>query len=360
MYSVGRRYARYLGLLLGIGTLAAAFYSFQAFAAPSSISITTSPILLNLNIEPGSSSVQTVEMMNNSDSPLPINLELKTFSAQGSSGDAQINSIPPASPEIQYITFSPVSFVAQPRVWTKVKVTISLPKNASLGYYYAIVFQPVYQKVVPASGRNIIEGSNAILVLLNTNSINEKKSVQVASFKVSQGIYQYLPASFGVNIRNSGNIYLAPHGDIYISRTSSGKTIAALPVNGASGNVLPQSNRIFTTSWYDGFPVYKPVLKNGNQAYDKQGQPETTLTWNSANISKLRFGKYYARLLMTYSNGSKTVILNGQLSFWVIPWEIIAGVILIIAIIVLNTYFIGRTTYRKVSNIKKPGKSKKA
>jgi len=36
----------------------------------------------------------------------------------------------------------------------------------------------------------------------------------VKNFSVGHGIYEYLPASFSVTTRNSGNIFLAPEGDI--------------------------------------------------------------------------------------------------------------------------------------------------
>ena len=298
---------------LAVGLLVVCFFSYRASAAPNPANLTTSPVLINMSVAPGTTQTQTVELMDNSSSPVQINMELMTFGANGTSGEAEITDIPGSNPESSYIKFSPSSFTAQPKVWSKVKVTISMPKSATLGYYYAIVFHPVYLSA-NVTGKNIIQGSNAILVLLNTNAGNEQKSIQVASFSVSKRIYVYLPATFSVNIHNSGNIYLAPHGDVYISRSNdSSPSIAALAVNSGGGNVLPNSNRIFTTSWSDSFPVYKPVLKNGNPVFNSHNQPESKLTWNFGQVSKFRFGRYYATLIMTYNNGNKTVLLTASL-----------------------------------------------
>src|ERR1700721_201279 len=107
--------------------------------------------------------------MNNSPSPVPINMELMAFGPLGTSGEAAISNFTSGNPDAGFVTFSPDSFSAQPKVWSKVKVTIKLPASASLGYYYAIIFQPVYA-ANGAKDTNSIHNSNAILALINTNS----------------------------------------------------------------------------------------------------------------------------------------------------------------------------------------------
>ena len=54
-----------------------------------------------------------------------------------------------------------------------------------------------------------------------------------------------------------------------------GKTIATLDVNNPAGNVLPETSRVFSAEWADGFPVYKPrevdgrgEIKDGKQLHD--------------------------------------------------------------------------------------------
>lgn len=342
-----------------LGLTAAVFFSYKALAAGQTpVSLTTSPVTLNLNVAPGSSRTQTVEVMNNGSQPLSINMELMTFGAYGTAGQAAITKIPTSSPDSSYITLTPTTFIAQPKVWSKVQVTIKLPTNASLGYYYAIVFQPVYTSSAAPNGA-VIHGSNAVLALINTNSSNEVRQVSVASFSISHHIFSYLPANFSVNIRNSGNIYLAPHGDIFVGRNSSGTNpLATLVVNGGGGNVLPKSNRIFTASWSSGFPIYATKYKNGQPVVNGKGVPVQQLKWNFSNIDKFRFGEYYARLVMVYSNGNKTVLLNGTLSFWVIPWGVILPILLIIIIIGVNVFLISRFIYRRIKSRKNTKKTK--
>lgn len=325
----------------------------HAAQAPQ-LSLTTSPITLGLNIKPGTTNTQTLQLMNNTNQSVPITMQLKTFGAYGDTGQASINDFSQGNPEPTWIKFSPSTFTAQPHVWSYVKATISIPKNAVLGYYYAIVFQPQYASASTPGVANI-KGSNAILLLIDTGAGNEVRQLQVATFTVSRGIYQYLPAQFSVNIRNNGNIFVSPTGDIFISRRSDGShTINSLPVNSGGGNVLPSSNRVFTASWNNGFPAYQEKIHNGQPIIGKNGQPEYKLVWNWSNISKFRIGKYYAKLALTYNNGVRQELLTSTVSFWVIPWVLLLVALAIILLILFAVYSIVRSIYRRLRGSYQP------
>ena len=316
-------------------------------AAQPQLSLTTSPITLGLNIKPGITNTQTLQLMNNTGQPVQITMQLKTFGAYGDTGQASIYDFSQGNPQPSWIKFSPSNFTAQPHVWSYVKATIAIPNNAVLGYYYAIVFQPAYASSTTPGVANI-KGSNAILLLVDTGAGNEQRQLQVATFTVSRGIYQYLPAYFSVNIRNSGNIFVSPTGDIFISRRSDGShTINSLTVNSGGGNVLPNSNRVFTANWNNGFPVYQEKMQNGQPIIGKNGQPEYKLVWNWANISKFRIGKYYAKLALTYNNGTRQELLTSTVSFWVIPWVLLLIALAIIVLILFAIYSMIRSIVRR-------------
>lgn len=355
---VSLRTLGYIVSIISVSTVALLIvFAYKASADSGSESLTTSPVLLNLDIGPGQSATRTIEVLNNTSAPLQINMKLYTFSASGNSGLAAVTKFPQNNPAAHYVTFDPSSFTAQPKVWSKVQVTFDLPKDASLGYYYTLVFSPVYSSSSGKAGATI-RGSNAVLALINTNSANEKKNIEVSSFTSSKRVYEFLPANFNVTIKNSGNIFLAPTGDIFITRTDGGNTIDVLPVNQSGGNVLPNSERIFYASWLNGFPSYKPVTVNGQPAVNKDGQPINKVDWGNSSISKFRFGKYYANLIMTYNNGTQAVILRGQIDFYVVPWPILLGIAFILFLIGLNLFFIFRSFYRKIRKITNRSKEK--
>jgi hypothetical protein len=307
---------------------AAVLFPTHAFAATSgpALSLTSSPVTLNLVIKPGTSTSKTLQLRNNGSQPLQINMKLQVFSAYGTSGEAAISEPKPGDPSATWVHFSPSTFTAQPGVLNTVKMTIALPKGASLGYYYAVIFQPVIATPTSVSTpSSTVKGSNAILVLVDTQSANENRNIKIASFTATKKVYEYLPATFNVSIHNGGNIFLAPTGNIFISKNANlTHTLDILPFNPGGGNVLPDSNRTFNINWSDGFPIFKPETKNGQPVDNKQGNPVEKLDWNtSASISKIRFGKYYAQLALVYTNGAQVVPVTGVVSFWVIPWKLI-------------------------------------
>jgi hypothetical protein len=320
-----------------------------AAAAGTPISLTTSPVSLDLAIKPGTNTTKTLQLMNNSGQPLQIKIQLDEFSAHGNSGQAAITAPKANDPSASWVHFSPTNFTAQPGVWTSVQMTIKVPQSAQLGYYYAVVFQPQLPNNPSQPHTTIIKGSNAILILVDTQSGNESRQVQIGNFSVSKHVYQYLPANFSVTVHNTGNIYLAPSGDIFISRHSDGtNSMAALNVNSAGGNVLPDSVRIFQTQWTDGFPSYQPKTVDGQPVLNKKGLPVEQLRWNFTELNKLRIGKYYAQLALVYNNGTQEIPLNAVISFWVIPWELMLGALVVIILLGYGFWSIGRGLFRRI------------
>jgi hypothetical protein len=321
-----------------------------ARAADPGISLTSSPVSMDLVVQPGTSTTRTLQLMNNGTSPVKITMHLDEFSAKGVNGQAIITQPAPNDPSPKWVGFSPASFTAQPGVWESVKMTISLPKSAQLGYYYAVVFSPDVT-TAPTTRANIIKGSNGVLVLVDTQSGNEKRAADIANFSVSKKVYEYLPATFTVSIHNSGNIYLAPFGNIYISHSANlTHTIAVLNVNPNGGNVLPQSNRDFSATWDDGFPSFQNKTIDGQVVRDKAGKPVQQLHWNFAETKKLRFGKYYAKLTLLYNNGKRTIPITSIVSFWVIPWKLLGGFIIVVVALLAAAWF-GRQRLRRAAKV---------
>jgi hypothetical protein len=351
------------GLLLivavsGLLSTTVYFASSRVLAASPAFSLTTSPVSANLHIKPGTNGTSTLQVMNNNITPVQVSLQLEVFSANGSDGSAAINALPADSAQTSWVHFSQTTFVAKPGVWTPIKVTINLPADAELGYYYAILFKPT----LPSSNAphtTTIKGANAILVLVDTSSANEDRQLTVSNFSATKKLYEYLPANFSVTVKNGGNIFLAPSGDIFISKSSNfSHPLDVLNINPGSGNVLPNSVRIFKTSWNNGFPVFKTKTLDGQPLEDKSGQPVESLSWNFAQLNKLRFGKYYAHLALVYNNGSEEIPINSVTSFWVIPWKILIGLFVLVIIILIGFWSVGRSFFRRARRLPKLRTSK--
>ncbi|MBI2439455.1 MAG: hypothetical protein HYV45_02555, partial [Candidatus Moranbacteria bacterium] len=70
------------------------------------------------------------------------------------------------------------------------------------------------------------------------------------------------------------------------------------------------------------------------------------LKWDWNDASKLRFGKYQAKLLLIYDDGTRDIPIEGMVSFWVVPWRIIAIIIFNFALIIGLIFYIIRLRRR--------------
>ena len=288
------RWLRVSGIISGL--LDGDIFASTVLAAGQGSGITTSPVSADLTAKPGSGVTTTLQVENNSPQPVAMTIELDTFRAYGTNGQAQIFTTRPGDASLSWVHFSKTSFIAQSGVWTPVQMTIDLPKDAGLGYYYAVLFKPKAQAKSPAH-TNVVKGYNAILVLLDADNGNAHPRVDVTSFAADHKLYEYLPANFSVSVRNSGNIFLPPTGNIFISKSSNfNHVIDTLAINPGHGDVLPGSSRVFNGQWNDGFPIFTPETLAGQPVTDKNGKAIDQLKWNFSNANKLRFGKYYAKL----------------------------------------------------------------
>jgi hypothetical protein len=159
------------------------------------------------------------------------------------------------------------------------------------------------------------------------------REVTVTDFQVNRPWYEFLPVSFTVKLKNTGNVHIAPRGSIFIGREGQPET-AILEVNSEKGNILPDSGRSFTMDWNDGFLRYVDAQEDGKVIRNEDGTIKKTLDWNWKDAAKLRFGKYQAKLLLIYDDGHRDVPLEGTVSFWVVPWRLLLALLVNVGIII--------------------------
>jgi hypothetical protein len=326
-------YIRFLLILATtISSATLLFQGYSAAALPPVSSLTTSPVLKVLNASPGASVTTQLYVINNSSAPETLDIKLFTFGAYGTTGKPALRKPTPSDTYLNWAQFSPSTIVAQPHVLNTVTMTINVPPSAALGYNYAVLFQQ--QSNNAAKNATTFQGSNAILVLLNVLSGNEKPSLQVSSIIADKHVYEYLPVNLSVNIHNNGNIFLPPQGTIFISKNSNflpGTILATLPINSTGGNVLPGTNRVFNATWTNGFPVFKPKEVDGH-IVTKKDKVVYKLDWNFSQANEFRFGRYYAKIIVSYQTKNGEIPVTGVVSFWVIPWKLL-GILCILLIL---------------------------
>lgn len=321
-----------------------ALFTETTHAAATGFSLTTSPSPISLTTAPGTTVTTEFRVLNNGTQPEHLRVGLMKFKASGESGRPNLYDREPGDTYFDWASFSPSSFNALPGQWVKVKMTITVPKTASLGYYYAVTFQRSTENNPAERQSASVIGASATLVLLNVKTPNQRPELKLADFTTNHKLYQYLPATLTVRVQNSGNIHLRPGGNIFIKRGS--KTVATLTVNPYQGNILPNSYREFTADWRDGFPIYQDKQIDGKPALTRDGKPDRSLHWDLTKLTKFRFGKYTAQAVVVYNDGTRDIPMEATTSFWVIPWTLILIVLSVVLLVVAGAWVTTRHLFK--------------
>ena len=294
----------------------------------AAFNITSSPLPIQLVTTPGKPVSTDLRVQNSGTESATIKVSLLKFKSSDKTGKPLIIKQEPGDTYFNWVNFSKTSFVADPGEWNTIKMTVTPPEEAANGYYYAVLFSQDTSKIPVGAKSSKLAGATATLVLLDVQVPGAKRKLEVTSFTSDHKLYEYLPVNFNIAVKNTGNVHLVPSGNVFISRGHNKKSIAVLSFNSASGNVLPNSTRNFTASWTDGFPAFTTKRDNGEIVSDKKGTPIQELKYDFSKTDKLRFGKYYAHLLLTYNDGNKDIPVEAEVSFWVVPWKALAVIII--------------------------------
>ncbi|MDB5171003.1 MAG: exported protein of unknown function [Candidatus Saccharibacteria bacterium] len=326
-------------LLSGVALIAPA----PPVSAAEGFNVITSPLPIKIATNPGKTVEAELRIKSQNTKPEGIKVGLMKFKGNGTTGQPDLLDITSKDTFASWVTFSPSQFVAQPGVWNTIKMTIKVPEDASLGYYLAVTFSPSKEPGAPDVTN--LKGSAATLVLLDVKTGNEQRKLQLEDFSADHKLFEYVPANFNVKVRNKGNIYIPPVGNIFIMRGD--KTVDTLDFNAAGGSVLPDSARVFKMPWDRGFPVFKDRLVDGKPVTDSNGKLKQDLKWNFAEANKFRFGKYTAKLLIAYDDGQRDVPIESTLTFWVIPWKLLLVLLLIVSLVGFGVFILARGAVRK-------------
>ena len=97
-------------------------------------------------------------------------------------------------------------------------------------------------------------------------------------------------------------------------------------------------------------------IEDGKVVFNDKRERQTELKWNIADASKFRFGKYTAKLLLVYDDGKRDVPIEGEVSFWVIPWRAIGIASFFVLLILFGVWSTFRHLFSKVKGGKKDKK----
>ncbi len=186
-------------------------------------------------------------------------------------------------------------------------VTVSVPKNASVGDHYSVVLFERRPTAEISGGFNLVSRVGALLLITVKGDLIREGQLQ--TFATQKKLYWSFPAKLSIQYRNTGTVHLTPAGHVDI-KNIFGITVDDIPVK----------------DWY--------VLRNSTRRRDILWQP------------KFALGRYTATL--TLNSAGQTSEDVQTVSFWVIP--ALPVLIVLIAIFVVSFIvqaFLSRFEIRK-------------
>lgn len=343
-------FKRYVIGLVALGwMLVQTVGSGTAVAAESRpLNLITSPLPINLAIEPGKSISTDLRVKQAGGDTQRLKVSLMKFAAYGDEGKPRLLDRGPGDAYFDWVKFDKTQFDAPSNVWQSVHMTINVPKDAAFGYYYAVVFSRAGDDARQEGNTNAINGGTAVLVLLDAKVPGAKRTVALDSFTSEHRLYEFVPSKFNIKFRNTGNVHVVPTGNVFITKGKS--PLSTLPINAELGNILPGSKRIYTSKWNDGYPHGEPVIEDGKTKIDDNNREVTHLVYTNGDSKDItphfRMGKYTAHLFAVYDDGTRDIPLEAEVSFWVIPWRFLLALLAVALLIGFGIYGLVRGTLR--------------
>lgn len=293
------------GLLAGIFTPVVSTANAQEGGGQA---LEIAPPVLNLTGNPGESVEAEIILRDVSDSQLIVTNQINDFVADGEDGTPKLLLDGDTdSPYSMKSWISPISeLLLEPRTLTRLPVTVNIPSNAAPGGYFSVIRFTGTAPQVEGSGVGL-SASLGALVFMNVKG-DAKAEMSIEEFFTNASgsrtsIFQAAPIDFTVRMKNSGNTFEQPRGQVTIT-DMFGQKVGVVNVNLPPRTVLPGSIRKFDQSLDSG------VIGD-----------------------KMLFGMYTAEIKMTY--GPDKTEVTKTVTFWVIPYVLIG---IILAILVLGFF----------------------
>ena len=272
------------------------------------LQITPGPILLE--IESGESDTFDIAVKNVLPSPVNVIVEYNDFESDGASGNPKLLIGADADKEVAFSIKNyikgPESFSLEVGESRTLTYTLAIPEDAAPGSRHGVVrFLANAESDGAEEGVNL-SASLGTIVLVDTPG----NAVELLTFKdmfVRDGdgntgsVFSTPPEHLVIKLSNEGNTFVRPYGNVTI-KNWGGDVVSSYEFNQAQQDrpgLLPQSEREFSR-----------VLE-GVDGY----------------------GKYTIEASISYGDGDN--IIPATISFWVIPWKIIAAVLVVLTVLIV-------------------------
>ncbi len=293
----------YFSLIIATLNFAFCALNLSPAHAQTNRSFTVSPPSLKFSLKPGSKTEKQIKVTNQSAGKLDFVVNTEDFVVTNKEGTPEL--LPPGTlPSNRFSASSwstalPPAFSLEPGKSQTVTLYLQVPTEASPGgRYFAVAIKPVGAGGVDQGAAvNTVIGT--LVYLTVEGPVTEK--AQVVNFTAPR-FSEFGPIEFLTEIRNLGDIHLAPQATVEV-KNLFGQKVYSFALDNL--NIFPGTIRIYKNSWE----------------------------------KRWLFGPFIAKLA---GSGGKNNPLIAQTTFWVIPYRLIISVILVLVIIIFGLLYLKR------------------
>lgn len=275
------------------------FVGFNVAQAQESLTLSISPSLFDMSVNPGQEWRSTLKIINVNNYDLTVYIDVVNFRPQGEGGDGRFIPIATDGEGVtlaEWFTITKEAILIPKEQSKEIPFSVSVPDNASPGGHFAAILVGT-KPLSSESGQAKVQTAQAVTSLFFARvagNIVEQGSIR--EFTTTDSYLNRPEATFGLRFENKGNVHLQPQGEIKIFNMW-GQERGVIPINQTSqfGNVLPDSIRNFTFSW--------------------KGE------WSISDI-----GRYTALVSLAYGTEARQFV-TAETSFWVIPFKLLFSIL---------------------------------
>ncbi len=290
----------------------------------SAQAMTVSPVRLEMSGDAGTEVSGYFKVINEETEAKTLYTSFENFEAMGETGSP--NFVKGEDGLATWIN-APSEIVVSPGETKNVDFSIEVPAGTEPGGYFAAIFLGTN---APSENPNELSIGARIgtLVLFRVNGDIDESAALLDFDTVDQRHwFSSLPVGFYYRFQNGGGDRVMPRGDLTI-RNLFGAETAVVNANAVQGNILPRSIRRFEVWWQKG---------SDQTAVSQKIESKGFFEMAGYQWSNFAFGRYTADLSLAYGSSNEEV--NGVVSFFVFPWQLLTVIILSAAIILFILLF---------------------
>ena len=297
----------------------------QTLLAQEALTLSISPSLFDMSVNPNQEWRSSLRVINVNDYDLTVYLDVVNFMPQGEGGSGRFIPISDdaeaaGSTLAEWFVINREPIVVPREQSLEIPIAVRVPEGAAPGGHFAAILVGTKPPVSEA-GQARVQTSQMVTSLFFARVAGDIRELGlVRDFTTSDSIFDKPEVNFELRFENKGNVHLQPQGEIKITNMW-GQERGIIPINQSTqfGNVLPESIRKFNFAW--------------------KGE------WSFSDI-----GRYTAEVTLAYGTEARQ-FATAITTFWVIPFKLLFGILVIIGLFGLATTWLVRRYVRRMLSL---------